>query len=181
VRTKALAMTTLFTIFSGTPVSLSAHQLIQPQIPTLQVCNNTEVTGGPAVVTIASLGNFSASVRLSCLPPGNPYPMGLLTISFHMNDPSNVTISGNIRSSTFEQVTTTRRFSPTVFANGRCMGETGSGPIIGCRFWLMIADNKRRTPEVISFLVFNGVGRRVAYGTSCVTGGTAISVAPTPN
>jgi hypothetical protein len=63
--------------------------------------------------------------------------------------------------------------------NGRCKAD-----VAGCRFWLMIADNRRGdakgTPDVVSFLVFNSVGQRVAYGTGPVLKGD-LQVSPTPN
>ena len=45
----------------------------------------------------------------------------------------------------------------------------------GCRFWLMLADNKQAnaqgTPDVVGFLIFDGTGKRVAYGTGPVVDG----------
>jgi hypothetical protein len=48
----------------------------------------------------------------------------------------------------------------------------------------MIADNRkgadlRGTPDVVSFLVFDGQGKRVSYGTGPVVKGD-IQVAPSP-
>jgi hypothetical protein len=55
----------------------------------------------------------------------------------------------------------------------------------GCRYWLMIADNVGHTttaptPEVVGFLIFNGQGKRVAYGTGPVSSGH-ITVGATSN
>src|SRR5437667_28171 len=87
---------------------------------------------------------------------------------------------GTIAAVSLEQVTSTGKHTPTVYINGRCRADH----VIGCRFWLMIADNKkandRGTPDVVSFLVFNSVGQRVAYGTGPVAEGD-IQVAPTSN
>jgi len=48
----------------------------------------------------------------------------------------------------------------------------------------MIADNKKAavpgTPDVVSFLVFDGTGKRVAYGTGPLAEGD-LTVAPTGN
>jgi hypothetical protein len=97
-------------------------------------------------------------------------------------------VQGTITATTFEQVTSTGQATPTIFLNGRCsVGSTSTAPINGCRYWLMIADNGQTstagvvaTPEVASFLVFNGMGQRIAYGTGPVVSGH-ITVAPTTN
>jgi hypothetical protein len=85
--------------------------------------------------------------------------------------------TGEIRVTNFEQVTTTGRITPTAYMNGRC----DALEIRGCRFWLMVVDNRndpRGTPDIVGFLVFDGTGRRVAYGTGPLLKGNA-SVAPT--
>ena len=90
------------------------------------------------------------------------------------------TINGLITSTSMEQVTTTGKHSPTMFINGRCRASkrTPVGalvPVRGCRFWMMIADNKRATeqgtPDVVGFLVMDGKGNRLAYGTGPLRGG----------
>jgi len=155
----------------------------QPQIPTLQVCNQT-VAGGRAVVKINSRadaqhsGVFSVVIELKCDPRGDGYPSGTLKIfDISMSDSS---VQGIIAGTTFEQVTTTGKHTPTLFLNGRCKAEN----VNGCRFWMLIADNKREgaegTPDIISFLVFDGTGKRVAYGTGPVVKGD-VTVQSTSN
>lgn len=166
-------------LVSGVFTSLHARQI--PQIPTLQVCNLTLVKG-EAKVVIASRsdrdheGTFTVDIYLKCDPSDSGYPEGTLEIrDLSMSDSI---VQGVISAVSFEQVTSTGKHSPTVYLNGRCKAENLSG----CRFWLMIADNKRAdqdgTADVIGFLVFDGAGRRVAYGTGTVVGGD-ITVAPT--
>ena len=91
---------------------------------------------------------------------------------------SDSTVQSTIAAISFEQVTSTGKHTPTAYLNGRCRAEK----VIGCRFWLMLADNKNQsgTPDVVSFLVFNSAGQRVAYGTGPVVEGD-IQVAPTSN
>jgi hypothetical protein len=155
----------------------------QPQIPTLQVCNQT-VARGKALVKIESRadsvhsGAFSVEIDLKCDPRGDGYPAGSLRIfDLSMSDSS---VQGIIGETTFEQVTTTGKHTPTLFLNGRCKADN----VNGCRFWMLIADNKREdargTPDIISFLVFDGTGKRVAYGTGPVIKGD-ITVQPTGN
>ena len=79
---------------------------------------------------------------------------------------------------------------PTAFANGRCTAQslTGGPQVSGCRYWIMFADNSKpqttlpaplpQTPDIISFLVFDKTGKRVAYGTGPVVKGN-IDVSPT--
>ncbi len=176
-----IAVVALGILWSG---ALTAVHAQQPQIPTLQVCNITKVSGN-ALVRIVSRsdathsGTFKVSVELTCDPRGaTGYPAGTLTItSISMTDS---TIQGDITNLTVEQITSTGRASPTVYLNGRCR----TAQVRGCRFWLMLADNKpgtqEGTPDVIGFLVFNALGQRMAYGTGPVAEGD-ITVAPTSN
>ena len=84
---------------------------------------------------------------------------------------SDSSAGATITATTFEQVTSIGKHTPTAFINGRCK----AAEINGCRFWLMIADNKgldrEGTPDIVSFLVVDGTGRRVAYGTGPVLKG----------
>lgn len=63
---------------------------------------------------------------------------------------------------------------------------TPLNPFSGCRYWIMVADNKEgdhaavsplETADVVSVLVMNGRGRRIAHGTGPVVSGD-VSVAP---
>ena len=156
----------------------------QPQIPTLQVCNETQV-GGKGVVKIASRadvshsGTFAITIEVKCNRElNNGYSAGTFQIvNLSMSDSI---VQGTIAAISLEQVTSTGKHTPTAYLNGRCRADK----VIGCRFWLMLADNKKAnqpgTPDVVSFLVFNSVGQRVAYGTGPVVEGD-IQVAPTSN
>ncbi len=166
---------------SGT---VSAAWAQQPQIPTLQVCDETQVQGR-ALVKIQSRadashsGSFKIAIEVKCnREANNGYPAGVITITeLSMTDSL---AQGTIGTLSLEQVTSTGKHTPTVYINGRCRADH----VIGCRFWLMIADNKkaddRGTPDVVSFLVFNSLGQRVAYGTGAVADGD-IQVVPASN
>ena len=175
-----ISIVALCILLSGAFTLLRAQQ---PQIPTLQVCNKTQVEG-KALVKIASRsdavhkGTFTILIKLGCDPAGTGYPVGTLEIvKLSMSDSL---VQGVITAVSFEQVTSTGKHTPTVYLNGRCKVEKASG----CRFWLMIADNKKPnakgTPDVVSFLVLDGSGKRVAYGTGPVVEGD-IEVAPMGN
>jgi hypothetical protein len=177
----------IFTLAALVVVSASGYisasaQGTQPQIPTLQVCNNTKAFGR-GIVKIDSRadsthsGKFTIFIDLKC-DAQNQYPVGTMRItSLSMSDSS---VQGTITSTDFEQVTTTGKHTPTLFVNGRCT----TGNIKGCRYWLMIADNKGSgatgTFDVVSFLVFDGTGKRIAYGTGPVLDAD-LDVQDTPN
>jgi hypothetical protein len=161
-------------------VWVAAHAQ-QPQLPTLQVCNQTRVEGR-AVVQILSrvdglhTGAFRIDIEVKCDPLGLPYPDGGIRIDVDMSDSL---VQGTITGETIEQLTSTGKHSPTAYLNGRCRAPE----ISGCRYWLMLADNGQEpdgTPDVIGFLVFDGTGTRVAYGTGPVLRGDIV-VAPTSN
>jgi len=149
--------------------SAASAQGNQPQIPTLQVCNRTTVEGNGRV-TINSRadlnhsGRFNIDVKFKC-DGDNPYPTGELKISsLSMSDSI---ASGTIASTSIEQVTTTGKHTPMVYVSGRC-SATG---IKGCRYWVLIADNGPDTPDIVSFLVFDGTGKRVAHAAGQVGAG----------
>lgn len=151
----------------------------QPQIPTLQACNPTKVAGKAEVFiqarTGGTMGTFTVVIKLSCDPAGAGYPSGILEMKVDMSDSA---ITGALVATTFEQITTTGKHTPTIYLNGRCKAEK----VRGCRYWMMLADNKKAnakgTPDVVGFLVFDATGKRVAYGTGPVAKGD-IEIAPT--
>lgn len=155
------------------------------QIPNLHTSNRTAVKVS-AVVFIARRkdlvhsGEFTVRGSLSFNPTIDAYPSGSMTIETDLSD----TVAGGVATfvvKTVEQLDTMGKHTPTVFATGRCSADTGA-KTIGCRYWLMMADNKRvreeQTPDVISFLIYDRNGKRVAYGTGPVAKG---DVVVTPN
>jgi len=177
----SMAVLAIWIGLSGTFTLANAQQ---PQMPTLQVCNLSKVQGS-AVVKIVSrsdathTGSFKIRIDLACDPRGGAgYPVGTVTIAgISMSDSI---IQGDITNMTVEQITSTGKYSPTVYLNGRCKAAN----VPGCRFWLMIVDNKNpnqpETPDVVGFLVFDGIGKRVAHGTGPVLEGDIV-VTPATN
>jgi len=173
---------TRIAVFSALLVAAGAALAQQPQIPTLQVCNATSAhgEGGVKIASRADVGHsgtFRVRLEVKC-DPADGYPTGtLLLAAISMSDSI---AQGTINATTFEQMTSTGKHTPTFFVNGRC---TADG-VRGCRYWLMIADNSKAvgkgTPDVVSFLVFDGTGKRVAYGTGPIADGD-LDVAPTGN
>jgi hypothetical protein len=160
-------------------------QAQQPQIPTLQVCNSTEVHGDGQVKIsrrsdVNHSGSFSVKLNLKCGPDDSPYPEG--TLDIYGIDMSDSILGGQLTATSIDQITSTGKHTPMVFLNGRC---TKAG-IKGCRFWMMITDNRfsttstSGTPDIVSFLVFDMTGKRVAHGTGSVVSG-AFTVRDTGN
>ena len=180
----ALLVLFIATVFHSRP---SAAQSVQ--IPTLQVCNQTKISANAFVriesrIDGAHSGMFVLRGDLGCDPKGSPYPIGSLGISgLSMSDS---TAQGDIIFTTYEQVTTTGKHSPMAWVNGRCKAQTALGVAIeGCHYWLMMANNNNqfqngKTLDVVSLLVFDATGKRVAYGTGPVVDGD-VTIAGTSN
>ena len=172
----------IFALLFGLGMPLSNAALAQqPQIPSLQVCNTT-VAEGRGVVFLAGRvgppsGLFKIELQLRCDPSGSGYPGGFLSMGIDLSD-SKV---AQLDVVTFEQVTSTGKHTPTAYLNGRCKAiDTAGAAVPGCRFWIMLTDNvDPETPDVVGFLVFDGNGNRVSYGTGPLVEGD-IFVAPTP-
>ena len=152
------------------------------QIPNLHTSNKTAVKASAQVFIqrrkVGPLtGTFSVKGALSFDPATDTYPTGTLTISVDLSDSA----TGVFVATSIEQLDTTGRATPTAYATGRCKADIGDKGL-GCRYWIMFADNKQareeQTPDVISFLVYDRNGKRVAYGTGPVVKGD-VGVAPT--
>lgn len=166
-----------FVVFAVTVVcGSSVIHAQQPQIPTLQVCNSTDVRGDGRVKIDGRSdanhsGSFGVKLSLKCGPNEAAYPEG--TLDIYEIDMSDSIVGGTITATTIEQITTTGKHTAMAFLNGRC---TASG-IKGCRFWMMITDNRfsttgtSGTPDIVSFLVFDHTGKRVAHGTGPLVSG----------
>jgi len=152
----------------------SAQQI---QIPTLQVCNDTELTANNAVVIIETrkspsfTGFFALRGKLECVPTkGVVYPVGTLGIfGINMSDSH---IQGDVTFTTFEQVTSGGKDTPTMWVSGQCKAAN----VRGCHYWLMAVNNVPghpvgKTYDVVSFLILDETGKRVAYGTGNVVDG----------
>lgn len=172
-RKQILVVASLLITLSAAATTVRAQQ---PQIPTLQVCNKTKVSGAASVkinkrADAVSTGTFKVKIDVKC-DPATGYPSG--SVEIYAISMSDSILQGTISGTSLEQVTTTGKHTPTAYINGRCK----SGNFSGYRFWIMLADNKPATsstgggtPDVISFLVFDGTGKRVAYGTGPVADG----------
>ena len=161
-----MAMVGVGSLFVGGIDSLALA--IQPQIPTLQVCNATKIDGR-AKVEIGSRsdatrpGSFGIVLDVQC-DPREGFPQGKVELArIAMTDS---TVQGLIVATTIDQVTSTGKHSAMAFLSGRCrvrhngplpaeplpadlpdVNPTGVRPIphhpfSGCRYWITLADNR---------------------------------------
>jgi hypothetical protein len=148
----------------------------QIQIPTLQVCNATKLSANAFVIVDSRAGGsftgfFHLRGKLYCDPAsGAVYPSGALGL-FNVNM-SDSAILGDIEFTTFDQVTSGGKHTPTMWVSGQCKAAN----VRGCHYWLMAVDNVPGQPigktfDVVSFLVLDENGQRVAYGTGNVVDG----------
>lgn len=172
----ALSAAGLFFAASG------AAQAQMPQIPTIQTCTlGATAYANAATVQIDSRagGGFSGEFRLDFKIECNPatgYPAGSIRFGIKMSDS---TIIGTASSTAIHQLAATGKHTPTAYASGWCEAKG----VVGCRFWLMAADNNAsgatKDRDIASFLILDGKGNRMAYGTGPVVSGD-IKVSPAP-
>ena len=113
-------------------------------------------------------------------PATDLYPTGTVTITVDLTDDS---FNGTFTSTNLELMNSYGKYDPTIFVTGQCKAE--GGPVAqlpqGCKFWLMIANNKKpndpQTADVVGFIVDDRKGNRIAYGTGPVRSGD-FDVAP---
>lgn len=154
----------------------------EPQIPNIFLNNLTKLEGEAAVFIDArqglTSGTFTISIAASCAPPD--YPSGQVEMKIDMNDSSIV----YFRSTTVEALSSTGKYTPTAYIMGRCDVESANEVYRGCHYWITLADNgnedENETPDIVGFLVLDGNGKRIAYGTGPVVNGN-IYVSPTSN
>jgi hypothetical protein len=161
-------------LVSGVCNHVSAQQL---SIPQLEACKNLSVQG-KAHGSIAGRrdashsGEFELEVGVTCRQ--GDIDRGILTLqldAFRLND---TVVTSRISVDHLDQMTSVgKAVTPTAFLSGTCRVERESESIAGCRFWLMLVDNGRDSGagDIISFVVIDGAGRRLAYGTGTLTTG----------
>lgn len=162
--------------------ALGAAQAQMPQIPTLQTCTQDAFASADgAAVKIDSRasgglsGTFILNFKITCSPTAG-YPDGSVQVMIDMNDS---TIVGEAISTALHQLAATGRVTPTAYISGWCKAKG----VVGCRFWLMVADNnasgKTKDRDIASILILDANGNRMAYGTGPVIRGD-IKVKPAP-
>ena len=153
------------------------------QIANFDISDRSKVAGEGKVKLVPQRqdanhsGVFVVRVDVSFDPAANDYPLGAVRIEVDLSD----SFKGRADSTSIEQVNSFGKHTPTSVITGRCrvsLQEPGTAPT-GCRFWLLIANNKKRgqqgTPDIVGFVIYDRKGDRVAYGTGPLDGDTDIS------
>jgi hypothetical protein len=153
-------------------------------VPSLHLSTNSSVTGS-ATVTILSRadnpvppnvphsGTFKIDVNVQFDPGTDDYPTGTIQITADLTD----SVKASFHSTTIELINSFGKHNPTTILTGRCRVALGEHTIEpkGCKYWVIIADNKvenqRGTPDIAGFVVTDRVGNRIAYGMGPVTNG----------
>ncbi|HKB45744.1 MAG TPA: hypothetical protein VKC90_15205 [Chitinophagaceae bacterium] len=150
-------------------------------IPALHPSSKSKVKGGAVVFIsrrkdIAHTGEFEIKISVAFDPLTMDYPAGTISIKTNLSDSA----KGVFTATSIEIINSFGKHTPTIFLTGRCtlkLSEDIARPK-GCRYWLMIADNRgvegRGTPDIVGFAIHDRVGNRVAYGTGTVIKGDII-------
>jgi hypothetical protein len=144
----------------------SAQQLSIPQIV---ACKNQYVGGKmmglmPNRKDADHTGEFQVTVDARCAN-------GILTVNnleIHSVKLADTVLKGIVHANEMVQLASLgKAAAPTVFLSGPC--KVFDDDIEGCQFWLMLVDNRQsETPDILSFVVVDGTGKRLAYGTGLV-------------
>ncbi len=147
-------------------------------VPSLHVSTKSEVTGS-AKVFIESRkdsghsGVFKVRASVRFNPASDDYPTGQITISTDLSD----SLKATFTSTSIELINSFGKHNPTIIFTGRCKTSLPSRVKApkGCKYWVIIADNKRGrqrgTPDIVGFVVTDRTGKRIAYGTGPVGSG----------
>ncbi|MGD9142971.1 MAG: hypothetical protein PVG61_03905 [Dehalococcoidia bacterium] len=156
------------------------------QVPDLHISSESNAKGS-ALVEILSrkdrdhAGTFTLKLDVAFQP--NQYPiLNNLDMEIDLSDSVRCVVAAK----TIEQMSSVGKHTPSIYLTGRCvidpMGEKGE--YNACRYWLLIANNKsereKGTPDIISLLIYDCDGSRIAHGTGPVVKGD-LSVRPGTN
>ena len=153
------------------------------QIPNFHISDKSKIIGSGQVKLLPNRqdgshsGIFGVKVDVTFDPAFNDYPVGVVRIDVDLSD----SFKGKADATSIEQVNTFGKHTPTSVITGRCkvaLSTTGTAPV-GCRFWLLIANNKapgqQGTPDIVGFVIYDRLGNRVAYGTGPLDGDMDVS------
>lgn len=167
---KLLTMQLLLVILGvGTHAVSQAQELGYPNI---KACNNQYV-GGKTIGSIANRmdenhsGKFQISFDVRC----SNGTISVNNLEIHAANLTDTLLEGSVSTFEVDQVSSFgSAVAPTAFLIGPC--KSFDDDINGCRFWMMVVDNGDSN-DIVSFLVVDEEGTRLAYGTGIVTEGDA--------
>ena len=149
------------------------------QISNFHVSDKSKVAGSGKVALLphrkdaVHSGVFGVRVDVSFDPAVNDYPAGNVRIDVDLSD----SFKGNAQSTLIEQINSFGKHTPTSVITGRCkvaLEEAGTAPL-GCRFWMLIANNKAVLGERVNGPVTNTLG----WATTAAMSAAAIALALT--
>jgi hypothetical protein len=154
-------------------------------IPNLHNSSKSRISGNAEVFISARQGvglpgTFKVEINVNFDPAGMDYPFGTLTISTNLSDSINSLYTG----STIELINSYGKDTPIAYVVGRCKPNdvVGAATPIGCKYWIMLANNKQpaqqQTPDIIAFAITDRNNVRVSYGAGPVRSGDILVAFP---
>jgi hypothetical protein len=123
-----------------------------------------------------SSGTFTVKVNVQFDPAVDPYPTGSVFIKADLTDGAR----GGFKATSIDLINSYGKHNPTIYLTGRCDADIQPGAK-GCRYWLMIVNNKRSdaqgTADIVGFAIHDNQGNRISYGTGPLKSGD-FNVAP---
>lgn len=145
-------------------------------IPAFSVSDISKVSGSGSVFIqsrqdAVRAGVFVVTIDVHFDPAVDLYPTGTVIIRSDLSE----SLLGSFVATSVDQINSYGRQTPTVFLTGRCTDDI-QPTVKGCRYWLMIANNKKNPaqtgiPDVVSFAVHDNKGNLIAYGTGPIRSG----------
>jgi hypothetical protein len=113
----------------------------------------------------ASSGTFLVQLDVHFDRSADNYPAGSLIIKVDLSDSA----KGAFTATSIELINSYGKHNPTIYLTGRCNAETPGQVPRGCRYWLMIANNKKAddlagTADIVGFAIHDRTGNRIATG-----------------
>jgi hypothetical protein len=147
-------------------------------IPAFHVSDTSKARGSGDVFIQSrkdqvSSGIFFVKLDAHFNPGTDNYPIvGSLIIKVDLSD----SVKGAFTATSIELINSYGKHNPTIYLTGRCNAETAGHVPQGCRYWLMIANNKKAgdaegTPDIVGFAIHDRTGTRIAYGTGPLKSG----------
>jgi hypothetical protein len=165
----------------GLRPSFAGRLAMTIQIPNFHISDKSKIIGSGNVTLLPNrkdathTGVFGVKVDVTFDPTGNDYPVGAVRFDVDLTD----SFKGKADSTSIEQVNTFGKHTPTSVITGRCKVDAAGTTPVGCRFWLLIANNKtpsqQGTADVVGFVIYDRQGNRVAYGTGPLDGDIVVS------
>jgi hypothetical protein len=146
-------------------------------IPAFHVSDSSKARGSGDIFIqsrkdAVSSGIFSVRLDVHFDPSTDDYPVGSLAIKVDLSD----SVKGAFTATSIELINSYGKHNPTIYLTGRCQAETADKLPRGCRYWIMVANNKKAddakgTPDIVGFAIHDRTGTRIAYGTGPVKSG----------